>query len=72
AKINILDTEEQVITLADEKELDKGIRYNNIDEFEDYLVPNIDYKNEFQSRLRILSSFDNILIWLLKFQSDFK
>ncbi|CAG8558244.1 24361_t:CDS:2, partial [Dentiscutata erythropus] len=54
------------------KELAEGIRYSNINEFEDYSAPNIDYENEFQPRLRILSSFDDILIWLLKFQSDFK
>ncbi|CAG8788727.1 28243_t:CDS:2, partial [Dentiscutata erythropus] len=69
AKINILNAKEQVITSADEKELAKDIRYSNINEFENYLAPNIDYENESQPRLRILSSFDDILIWLLKFQS---
>ncbi|CAG8849905.1 45326_t:CDS:2, partial [Gigaspora margarita] len=54
------------------KELAEGIRYSNINEFEDYSAPNIDYENEFQSRFRLPSSFDDILIWVLKFQSDFK
>ncbi|CAG8802759.1 25828_t:CDS:1, partial [Dentiscutata erythropus] len=53
-------------------ELAKGIRYSNINKFEDYSAPNIDYENKSQSRLRIPSSFDDILIWLLKFQSNFK
>ncbi|CAG8673027.1 20554_t:CDS:2, partial [Dentiscutata erythropus] len=72
AKINILNAEEQVITSADEKELAKGIQYSNINKFEDYSAPNIDYENKSQPRLRIPSSFDDILIWLLKFQSNFK
>ncbi|CAG8617784.1 23985_t:CDS:1, partial [Dentiscutata erythropus] len=53
-------------------ELAEGIRYSNINEFEDYSAPNIDYENESQPRLRIPSSFNDILIWLLKFQSNFK
>ncbi|CAG8819728.1 11435_t:CDS:1, partial [Dentiscutata erythropus] len=53
-------------------ELAEGIRYSNINEFEDYSAPNIDYENESQPRLRIPYSFDDILIWLLKFQSNFK
>ncbi|KAF0414657.1 transposase domain-containing protein [Gigaspora margarita] len=58
--------------LLSEEELAEDIRYSNINEFEDFLAPNIDYENEFQSKLRVPTSYDNILIWLLKFQSDFK
>ncbi|CAG8632415.1 1517_t:CDS:2, partial [Gigaspora margarita] len=71
AKINILDTKEQGAALVDEK-LAEDIRYSNINEFEDFSAPNIDYENEFQSRIRVPTSYDIILIWLLKFQSDFK
>jgi len=50
------------------EELTKGIRYSHIDEFKDYSALNIDYK-EFRSSSRVLSIYDDILIWLLKFQS---
>lgn len=53
------------------EELTEGIRYSHIDEFEDYSAPNIDYE-EFRSSPRVSSIYDDILIWLLKFQSRFK
>ncbi|CAG8751323.1 6514_t:CDS:2, partial [Ambispora leptoticha] len=54
------------------KQLAEEIRYSNINEFEDYSVPDIDYEKEFQSNPRVSSIFDDILIWLLKYQSQFK
>ncbi|KAF0501902.1 hypothetical protein F8M41_019890 [Gigaspora margarita] len=40
--------------LLSEEELAEDIWYSNINEFEDFSAPNIDYENEFQSRLRVL------------------
>ncbi len=54
------------------EELAEDIRYSNINEFEDYSALDIDYEKEFQSSSRVSSIYDNILIWQLKYQSQFK